>query len=105
MPDVPFACDMNAIPLEKRAAHHALIRHLVDTATTRARPTGDGFVLSLPATAFDDVARFISHERLCCPFLRFSLDLESNGGPIHLCLSGPPGAAEFIGAELGLVGP
>lgn len=105
MTDAPFACDMSAISPNQRAAHHALIRHLVDAATTRVRPSGDGFVLSFPATAFDDVARFMSHERLCCPFLRFSLDLEANGGPIHLCLSGPPGAAEFIGAELGLVGP
>jgi hypothetical protein len=45
------------------------------------------------------IAEFISNERLCCPFLKFSLGVFSNREPISLILSGPIGTQEFLRAE------
>jgi hypothetical protein len=45
------------------------------------------------------IAEFISNERLCCPFLKFSLNVASNSGPISFLLTGPEGTQEFLRAE------
>jgi hypothetical protein len=93
---------MSALPSSQRAAHHALIRHIVSEAATDIREVPDGFVLSFPASEYEEVVRFVAAERLCCPFLRFSLEVSADGGPLALSLVGPPGAAAFVRAELNL---
>jgi hypothetical protein len=45
------------------------------------------------------IAEFISNERLCCPFLKFSLDVFSDIEPVTLTLTGPIGTREFLRAE------
>jgi hypothetical protein len=45
------------------------------------------------------IAEFIGNERLCCPFLKFNLNVFSNGEPITLALTGPSGTQEFLRAE------
>ena len=70
-----FACDMSAIPPAARAEHHNLIRHVVSDLATDVVEISDGFELNFQQSAFDDVARFVAAERLCCPFLRFTLDV------------------------------
>ena len=32
----------------------------------------------------------------CCPFLRFVVTAEPNGGPIYLEVTGPPGTRELL---------
>ena len=39
---------------------------------------------------------FATLERLCCPFLRFRLELAPGGGPFTLTLSGPPPGAKEV---------
>ena len=41
-------------------------------------------------------------ERLCCPFVRFRLEMEEDGGPLYLSLTGRDGVKEFLRGELGL---
>jgi hypothetical protein len=45
------------------------------------------------------IAEFISNERLCCPFLQFTLKVDSNSEPVSLSLTGPVGTQEFLRAE------
>jgi len=93
---------MQAIPADQRVAHHALTRRLTAAATIRDLP--DGMAFSFASEFYDDIVLFIAHERLCCPFLRFALDISPARGPITLTLTGPPGAAAFIRSELGVPG-
>jgi len=44
----------------------------------------------------------VSRERLCCPFLGFTLEVGPDRGPLRLHLTGPDGVAPFIRAELHL---
>lgn len=46
------------------------------------------------------IAQTIAAERQCCRFLRFSITVEPDGGPISLELTGPPGTREFVSALL-----
>ncbi len=98
----PFACDMTAIPAEKRGAHRQLIRHLMGEAVEEILELVDGLAFRFPAQEYDAVTEFVGWERLCCPFLTFTLDLSPDRGPIVLRLTGADGVKAFIRAELHL---
>lgn len=46
-----------------------------------------------------NAARYVTNERLCCPFFNFFLEIESNGGSFWLRLTGGAGVKEFMEAE------
>jgi hypothetical protein len=97
-----FACDMTAIPAADRPAHHTLTRRLMTEAAVDIRELPDGFAFRFPAGEYQAVAEFVGRERLCCPFLTFTLELMPDRGPLVLRLTGPEGVKDFIRAELDL---
>ncbi|HYF39181.1 MAG TPA: hypothetical protein VD930_05805 [Gemmatimonadales bacterium] len=99
---IPFACDMTAIPPEQRAAHHALIRRLMTEAVQEISELKDGLAFRFPAEEYEAVTEFVGRERLCCPFLDFTLELSPDRGPLLLRLTGAEGVKDFIRAELNL---
>lgn len=48
------------------------------------------------------VSDWIQAERICNPFLRFMMTVESNQGPVSCELGGPAGTKSFLGSALGL---
>jgi hypothetical protein len=42
------------------------------------------------------VAEDLNFERLCCPFIHFTLDIEPNGGPFWLRYTGGEAVKEFL---------
>jgi hypothetical protein len=98
----PFACNMNAIAAADRAAHMVTIEKLF-RAVQSMRELPDGYAFELPGDSevLLTAAEFISKERLCCPFFGFALDIESEGGPVWLSLTGHTGVKPFIMAEIG----
>ena len=67
----------------------------------------DGFEFIFPSSggkqSIELLTEFISNERLCCPFLEFTLKVPTDNGPIALLLTGPEGTREFLRAEFGEV--
>ena len=101
--DLPLACDMTAIPLADRPGHARLARSLfgaLDVAEPVDRGEEEGLRIDLPASALSDVARWTVYERLCCPFLHFTIDVEPAADAITLTLSGPIGTRAFLKEEL-----
>ena len=98
----PFACDMSAIPPTDRPAHHALTRRLTGEALVELRELPDGLAFRFAAEEYRAVSTWVERERLCCPFLQFTIKVGPDGGPVWLRLTGPDGAKAFIRAELGL---
>jgi hypothetical protein len=99
---IPFACDMTAMPPEQRGAHHALIRRLMTEAVEEISELPDGLAFRFPAEEYDAVAEFVGRERLCCPFLTFTLNVWPQRAPLHLRITGAEGVKDFIRAELHL---
>jgi hypothetical protein len=97
-----FACDMTAIPPADRPAHRQLIRHLMTQAAEDIGEVPDGFAFRFPADEYQAVTEFVARERLCCPFLTFTLEVLPEQGPLVLRLTGADGVKEFIRAELSL---
>ena len=48
------------------------------------------------------ICEWLIIERVCNPFLRYRLGLESNNGPMKLEVNGPAGTKSFLADELGL---
>jgi hypothetical protein len=93
---------MTAIPAEQRGTHHALIRRLMTQAVEEIRELPDGLAFRFPAREYDAVTVFVARERLCCPFLTFTIEVAPDQGPLMLRLAGSEGVTAFIRAELGL---
>ena len=98
----PFACDMTAIAQEQRGAHLATIGRLF-RAVEEIRELSNGYSFRLPneAGVLQTAAKFITLERLCCPFFAFVLHIEQEGGALWLSLTGREGVKPFIMAEIG----
>jgi hypothetical protein len=97
----PIACDMSAIEPGMRAGHVATGGR-VFRAAEEIRELPDGYAFRLPneSKTLLSAAEFISLERLCCPFLGFVLEVEPEGGPVWLRLTGREGVKAFIREEV-----
>ena len=102
--EVVIACNPNAIPADQRDQHEAAVRSLFAAAQgVKAVPGGYAFRLPTTSAMVLGAAEFIANERLCCPFFNFALDVEPNGGPIWLRLTGGEGVKELIKTEFAAV--
>jgi hypothetical protein len=101
MAELPIVCTLSTPELRERRA--GLLRR-VRERLEEARPLagGDGYELRFPGdeTTVGDVLELVRLESRCCAFLRFRVTLEPGGGAVTLEVSGPPGGAEVLAAEL-----
>ncbi len=65
-------------------------------------PLPEGYAFRFDCSEFEDVARFVTNERRCCPFLTFEVELAAQSGPIWLRMTGPEGTRAILDAELNL---
>lgn len=102
----PIACDMSPIEPSRRE-HHIATGKEVFRAIAEIRELPDGYAFQLPddPNMLVKLAEFISLEKLCCPFLGFVIEVEAEGGPVWLRLTGREGVKAFIREEVsGLLG-
>jgi hypothetical protein len=93
----PIACDLTVFPVSVRAELAAAVPNLFRVVQT-VQELADGYAFQFPNEPgiVLRVAHFIEHERQCCPFYTFGLDIEPNGGPIWLRLTGGGEVKQFI---------
>jgi hypothetical protein len=48
------------------------------------------------------VAEFVANERLCCPFFKFGITAERDGGPVWFRITGEGEAKRVLKAEMGI---
>lgn len=99
----PMICDLTAMDSEQRERYQALVQRL-HASVQDIQEVAEGYALRFPPESSTClmIAEFITLERLCCPFLSFRLDVEREGGPVWLRLTGREGVKAFLQAELGL---
>ena len=102
---LPIACDMRVLTPPQREMHLATSRVLFSYLTQK-RELSNGYEFRLDGpNAIVKAAEFISLEKLCCPFLGFAIEVEPEGGPLWLRLTGRDGVKAFIREEIsGLLG-
>jgi hypothetical protein len=97
----PLVCNYSAIPAENRDEHLTNAAQIFQAVQkVKELPTGYNFQLPNQSHFFMDVANFINHERLCCPFYHFKLEIEPNNGALWFGLEGN-GVKELLKTVLG----
>ena len=99
-PQIPLACNMNVLTPAERELHVQATTELFQSLWD-VRAAENGYEFSFPGSSeiILRVAEFISRERLCCPFLEFTLKVLPENEVITLCLTGPEGTQEFLRLE------
>ena len=95
--EVIIACNPNAI-LPQQRERWLEVGTQMYAAVQEILELPDGYAFRLPSTAemLLLVAEDLNYERLCCPFIRFTLDIEPNEGPFWLHFTGGTGVKEFL---------
>jgi hypothetical protein len=98
-----FYCNWKALSAEERQSHHALTVKL-EAARVETKEFPDGYALRFKGGAASpaDLAQWISNESKCCPFFDFTIELQRDGGPLWLQLTGKDGIKPFIRMEFHL---
>ena len=99
----PLICNLGALDQAQRERHQATMSQLFGAVeATEELPDGYAFRLPAESATLLQAAEFIILERLCCPFFDFALELEKEGGPLRLKMTGRDGVKQFLLAEVGL---
>lgn len=99
MTDLPIVCLLTPAALQARR-EGMLAKLLQDAQDHEELPHGYRMQFAATKHTLSAIARTIDAERQCCRFLRFSITVEPDGGPISLELTGPSGTGAFIAALL-----
>ena len=98
----PLVCNMNVFTPAKRESHiHTTTQLFQSVQNIEEVENGFEFIFPNPndSDILTSMAEFISNERRCCPFLKFTLTINIDPQPITLTLTGPEGTQEFLRAE------
>jgi|ERR1044072_8694256 len=99
----PFFCKLGALDQSQRERHKLLGEQLrADIKEVKELPNGYAFRLDAESATILSVAEWVTFERLCCPFFSFALEIEGEGKPLWLRMTGREGVKEFMRAELGM---
>lgn len=95
--EVIIACNPNAITPEQQERWLEVGTQLY-AAVQEVQELPDGYAFRLPSTSamLLLVAEDLTLERLCCPFIHFTLDIAPNGVPFWLRYTGGEGVKEFL---------
>ena len=95
--EVPIACIPDALTAEQQQRWMEVGSQLY-AAVQEVQELPNGYAFRLPSDAemLLLAAEDLNFERLCCPFLRFTLDIEPNGGPFWLRFTGGEGVKAFL---------
>ena len=102
----PIACDMSVLSPAQRSAHLATSRELFSKVQAIDEVAeGYEFRFGDEPEMVLKIAEFVALEKLCCPFLNFAINVEAEGGPVTLRLTGREGVKAFVREEIsGLLG-
>ena len=102
----PIACDMSVLTRAQRETHLTTSRELFSKVRA-IKELADGYEFQFgdEPEVIVRVAEFVALEKLCCPFLNFAINIEAEGGPVTLRLTGREGVKAFVREEIsGLLG-
>lgn len=95
---------MLALSPAEREVHRQMSERLLAAVSAR-EPHPDGYSFRIDTGELALVSQWIAHERKCCPFLGFELDVPSGSRTFSLRLRGPEGTRQLLEAELGISAP
>ena len=97
-----LSCDLSALSLAQRKRHNELIRYVLsEPLSLKELAEGYEFSFKKEAEVFLKIAEWVVLERVCCPFVSFSLAIARGDGPIRMVITGPAGTKDVLKAAYG----
>lgn len=98
-----FSCDLSVMTPGERNQHLEVGKRMFGLVK-EVKELRNGFALRFAAdsTIITTVGQFIEKERLCCPFMKFTVEVGEEHGPLWVSITGRKGAKDFIRAEFDL---
>lgn len=95
---IPIACDPSAIAPDQQKYWVEEIVPKLYGAVQEIQELPNGWTWRLPSKPeiLSLVAEDLNIERLCCPFVHYTLEIERNRGPFWLHMTGGAGVKEFL---------
>jgi len=87
---LPIVCEPQSIPPHERETWLRTARETY-AAVEAVHELPDGYALRLDPSRLVLVAEYVSLDRLCCKYVRWSILVEEGGGPLWLSIRGPEG--------------
>ena len=93
-----IACDPSVLTAEEHKRWLEEIGPQLYGAVQEIQELPNGWAWRLPSTPeiLMLLAEDLNMERLCCPFVHYTLEIERNRGPFWLRWTGGPGVKEFL---------
>ena len=93
--ELPLACDPSALTPEQR---ERWVKDIAPKLYREVQEIPDGWAWRLPSTpeVLFLLAEELNVERLCCPFVTYTLEVEPNRGPFWLRMTGGEGVKAFL---------
>jgi hypothetical protein len=100
-PDGGIFCNLHGLTDAQREEQR-MLRQKLDAAVQEQHELADGFSFRVATDRMsgEELMRWVGLERVCCPFLRFDIEMEPHQGATWLRLTGGPGVKEFILTEM-----
>jgi hypothetical protein len=95
--EIPIACDPTQIAPDQRERWME-VGPQVYKAIQEIQELPDGYAFRLPNNTemLLLMAEDLNFERFCCPFVRYTLEIEPNKDPFWLRMTGGKGVKEFV---------
>src|SRR4029453_17593779 len=95
--EVIIACNPNALTPQQQERWLEIGTQMY-AAVQEVQELPDGYAFRLPSSSemLLIVAEDLNYDRLCCPFIRYTLELEPNEGPYWLRFTGGEGVKDFL---------
>jgi hypothetical protein len=96
--EIPIVCDPSAVAPGQQEYWVKEIVPKLYRAVQEIQELPNGWAWRLPSTPeiLLLVAEDLNIERLCCPFVHYTLEIEPNRGPFWLRMTGSEGVKEFL---------
>jgi hypothetical protein len=98
-----FYCNTKSLSIAEWV-HKGQISQKMKIARAERKELADGYAFRFrpEAVSLLELADWVSSEARCCPFFDMSIEVEPDGGPLWLRLTGKEGIKEFIRMEFKL---
>ena len=98
MSDLPIVCTLTETQLQER--RRTILKEIRSMAReVKELPGGYALRFAAGDDELNTLVQVINLERKCCGFLRFTLTVEPEGGPVWMEITGPGEAKSMIYAE------
>jgi hypothetical protein len=103
--ETSFYCNTKSLSVLEWA-HKGQISEKMKIARVERKELANGYAFRFrpEAVSLVELADWVSSEARCCPFFDMSIEVEPNGGPLWLRLTGKEGVKQFIRMEFKLEG-